>query len=65
MILQLPKHIEETYADYLEQLANKKLKKAKSRNALNRNIIHPEGEVIGVRGGTDLFIRVDMTEEME
>lgn len=54
-----------TYADYLEQLANKKLKKAKSRNALNRNIIHPEGEVISVRGGTDRFIRVDMTEEME
>jgi hypothetical protein len=53
-------------AEYLAQIANKKLKKAKSRNALNRNIVQPEGEVIGIRGNhADRFIRVDMSEEME
>jgi hypothetical protein len=53
-------------AQYLEQIANRKLKKAKSRNALARNIIQPEGEVIGIRytNGTDA-IRVDMSEEAE
>lgn len=53
-----------TYAQYLEQVANRKLKKAKSRNALDRNILHPEGEVIAVRGnGPDRFIRVDMSDQ--
>lgn len=49
---------------YLEQMANKKLKKAKSRNALDRNILRPEGEVIGIRyANGDRYIRVDMSEE--
>ena len=53
-------------AQYLEAIANKKLKKAKSRNALDRNILRPEGEVIGIRfGGPDKGIRVDMSEEAE
>lgn len=53
-----------TYAQYLEQVANRKLKKAKSRNALDRNILHPEGEVIAVRGNApDRFIRVDMSDQ--
>lgn len=52
---------------YLEQVANKKLKKAVCRNALNRNIARPEGEVIGIRwaGEVDKHLRVDMSEEME
>ena len=52
---------------YLEQIANKKLKKAISRNALDRNIVRPEGEVIGIRysGSVDRHLRVDMSEEME
>lgn len=55
-----------TLAQYLEQVASKKLKKAKSRNALNRNIIHPEGEVLSVRfNHFDRGIRVDMSEEAE
>ena len=54
-------------AQYLDQIATKKLKKAKSRNALNRNILNPEGEVIGCRyhGHSDRHVRVDMSEEME
>lgn len=56
-----------TLADYLAQVANRKLKKAKSRNALDRNILNPEGEVIGIRytGVIDKHLRVDMSEEME
>lgn len=58
-----------SYGQYLEQIANKKLKKAKSRNALDRNIIHPEGEVISARYNsgysTDRYVRVDMSEEQE
>lgn len=51
---------------YLEQIANKKLKKAKSRNALDRNILNPEGEVIGIRYNYgSKGIRVDMSEEAE
>lgn len=52
---------------YLEQVAHKKLKKAISRNALDRNILRPEGEVIGIRynGYVDRHLRVDMSEEME
>lgn len=53
-------------AQYLEQIANRKLKKAKSRNALDRNIIQPEGEVVGIRyTDRDDSIRVDMSEEAE
>jgi hypothetical protein len=54
-------------AQYLDQIANKKLKKAKSRNALTRNIINPDGEVLGSRygGSSDRYLRVDMSEEME
>lgn len=53
-------------AQYLEQIANRKLKKAKSRNALDRNILQPEGEVIGIRyTNGDRSIRVDMSEEAE
>lgn len=40
-------------ADYLAQVANRKLKKAVSRNALNRNVVRYEGEVIGARGELD------------
>lgn len=51
---------------YLEQIANRKLRKAKSRNALTRNILHPEGEVIGIRfTNTGEKIRVNMSEEAE
>lgn len=52
---------------YLESVANKKLKKAVSRNALDRNILRPEGEVIGIRytGSADTHIRVDMSDQME
>ena len=52
-------------AEYLHKVAEKKLRKAKSRNALNRNIIRPEGEVIGVRGGESSYIRFDMGDEAE
>lgn len=53
-------------AQYLAQVANTKLKKAKSRNALDRHILRPEGEVIGIRFGKgDRFVRVDMSEEAE
>lgn len=53
-------------AQMLEQVARQKMKKAKSRNALDRNILQPEGEVIGIRyyGGEGRRTRVDMTEEM-
>lgn len=51
---------------YLEAVANKKLKKAKARNALARNILRPEGEVIAVRGGgPEKYIRVDMSDQAE
>lgn len=53
-------------SQYLASEANRKLKKAKSRNALNRNIIRPEGEVIGIRfNAGDKYIRVDMSDEAE
>lgn len=51
---------------YLEQVANKKLRRARSRNALDRNIVRPEGEVIGIRYAYgDKFVRVDMSGEAE
>lgn len=50
----------------LMQEANRKLKKAVSRNALDRNIVRPEGEVIGIRRrGYDGYVRVDMSSEAE
>lgn len=55
-----------SFAQYLEQIANRKLKKAKSRNALDRNILRPEGDVISARwGGPDKFLRVDMSDQTE
>ena len=51
---------------YLEVIAKKKLYKAISRNALERNILQPEGEVISTRyGGSDRYLRVDMSSEAE
>ena len=55
-------------ADYMERKANKELKAAKSLNARERNILRPEGEVIGIRYGswdTCRNLRVDMTDELE
>lgn len=52
-----------TLAQHLEQMAKKKLYKAISRNALNRNIIKPEGEVIGIRGFGERYVRVDMSDQ--
>lgn len=50
----------------LEQIAVRKLKKAKSRNALERNILRPDGEVIAVRrNGPDRYLRVDMSDQAE
>lgn len=54
-----------TLADYLRGIANKKLNKAKSRNAMVRNVYQPEGDVISVRGSGYTDIRVDMSEEAE
>ena len=52
--------------EFLTQIAKRKLSKAKSRNALDRNILMPEGDVISARYiNTDKKVRVDMTEEME
>lgn len=51
-------------AEYLARVAEKKLRKAKSRNALNRNIVRPEGEVLSVRGGESSYIRFDMGDEV-
>lgn len=48
---------------HLEQMAKKKLYKAISRNALERNICRPEGEVIGVRGFGERYVRVDMSDQ--
>lgn len=50
-------------SQYLEQVAKKKLYKALSRNALDRNILKPEGEVINVRGYGRKYPRVDMSSE--
>lgn len=55
-----------TLADYLNRLAHKKLRKAISRNALDRNIIRPIGEVVGCRynEGIDRHLRADMSGEI-
>ena len=53
-------------ADYLQRVARRELKEAKSLNARERNICRPEGEVIGIRyTNMDKYLRVDMTDEME
>jgi len=53
-------------AEYLQKMAKIELKNAKSANARERNIIRPEGEVIGVRyGSSDKGIRVDMSDQQE
>lgn len=52
--------------EFLTQIAKRKLSKAKSRNALDRNILMPEGDVIAARYyNADKHVRVDMSEEME
>lgn len=51
-------------AQLLLQEANRKLKKAVSRNALDRNVVRPQGEVIGIRHwGYGGHVRVDMSSE--
>ena len=55
-------------ADYMERKARKELKEAKSLNARERNILKPEGEVIGIRYGSwdsCRNLRVDMSDELE
>lgn len=55
-------------ADYMARLARQELKSAKSINARERNILRPEGEVIGIRYGdwsATKSLRVDMSDELE
>lgn len=55
-------------ADYMTRLAKQELKSAKSINARERNILRPEGEVIGIRYGdwsATKNLRVDMSDELE
>lgn len=53
-------------AEYLQKLARKELREARSLNARERNVVRPEGEVIGIRYGySDNHLRVDMSDEME
>lgn len=53
-------------ADYMQRLAKNELKSAKALNAIERNILNPEGEVIGIRyGNAERHLRVDMSEEVE
>ena len=53
-------------ADYMQRLAKNELKSAKALNAIERNVLNPEGEVIGIRyGSSERHLRVDMSEEME
>ena len=54
-------------ADYMSRLAKQELKSAKSINARERNIVRPEGEVIGIRYGSGIWedhLRVDMSDEI-
>ena len=41
------------------------MRAAKSLNARERNILRPEGEVIGIRYGGDKYLRVDMSDQEE
>lgn len=53
-------------AEYLQKMAKQELKNAKSANARERNILRPEGEVIGVRyNNLDKGLRVDMSDQEE
>lgn len=55
-------------ADFMARRAKQELKAAKSLNARERNIIRPEGEVIGIRYGSSEFerkLRVDMSDELQ
>ena len=53
-------------AEYLYRVAKQELKNAKSLNARDRNILRPEGEVIGIRYyNTDRYLRVDMSDQKE
>jgi len=54
-------------ADYMARRAKQELKAAKSLNARERNILRPEGEVIGIRYGSaewEKKLRVDMSDEL-
>lgn len=53
-------------AEFMVKIYRQKLKAAKSQNARERNILRPEGDVIGIRYGTgDKTLRVDMSDQME
>lgn len=53
-------------AEYMQRIARKEIKEARSLNARERNILRPEGEVIGIRYcNSDKNLRVDMSDEME
>lgn len=52
-------------ADYMLKVARLEMRAAKSLNARERNILRPEGEVIGIRYGGDKYLRVDMSDQEE
>lgn len=53
-------------AEYLSRAAKQEIKSAKSLNARERNILRPEGEVIGIRySNSDKYLRVDMSDQEE
>lgn len=53
-------------ADYLYKVAKQEIKSAKHINARERNILSPEGEVIGIRyADSDRCLRVDMSDQEE
>jgi len=53
-------------AEYLNRVAKQEIKNAKSLNARERNILRPEGEVIGIRySNSDKCLRVDMSDQEE
>jgi hypothetical protein len=52
-------------AEFKTKDARKKLRQARALNALERNVLRPEGEVIGIRFGSDeRRLRVDMSDEL-
>ena len=56
------------YEVIVTERAKQELKAAKSLNARERNILRPEGEVIGIRYGSaewERKLRVDMSDEIE
>lgn len=53
-------------ADFMSRVARKEMKEARSLNARERNVLRPEGEVIGIRYGYGAkSLRVDMSDEAE